>query len=73
MDIQMPVMDGLQATEAIRSLDRLDAQAVPIIAMTADAFKEAMEKAKEAGMNEYITKPLDPTQIESILKKYIQE
>jgi len=73
MDIQMPVMDGLQAAEAIRALDRLDGQAVPIIAMTADAFKEAMEKAKEAGMNEYITKPLDPAQIESILKKYIEE
>jgi signal transduction histidine kinase/ActR/RegA family two-component response regulator len=60
MDIQMPVMDGITATRTIRSLDREDAKTVPIIAMTADAFDESIRKAKEAGMNGYLTKPLNP-------------
>jgi len=60
MDIRMPVLDGLQATEAIRNLDRADAKAVPIIAMTADAFEETVQEAKRAGMDAYVTKPLSP-------------
>ena len=59
MDVMMPVMDGYQATRAIRALDRPDAAAIPIIAMTANAFAEDAQKAYAAGMNEHITKPLD--------------
>lgn len=59
MDIRMPVMDGLEAAAAIRGLYRADAD-VPIIAMTADAFAEDIQKCLDAGMNAHITKPLDP-------------
>ena len=59
MDVMMPVMDGYEATRKIRSLDRADAQTIPIIAMTANAFVEDKMKAKDAGMNEHIAKPLD--------------
>lgn len=61
MDIQMPVMDGYEATRRIRALPRADAQTVPIIAMTANAFREDVEKALAAGMNDVATKPLDIT------------
>lgn len=59
MDIMMPVMNGLDATKAIRDLDRADAKTVPIIAMTANAFAEDVARCKEAGMNEHIAKPID--------------
>ena len=59
MDIMMPVMNGYEATKRIRSLDREDAKKVPIIAMTANAFTEDRIRAKEAGMNEHIAKPVD--------------
>ncbi len=59
MDIMMPVMDGLEATRQIRASLRPDASTVPIIAMTANAFSEDAQKGKEAGMDEYLTKPLD--------------
>ena len=59
MDIMMPVLDGLEASKEIRNLNREDAKSVPIFAMTANAFMEDKEKAKEAGMNEHISKPLD--------------
>ena len=59
MDIQMPVMDGYEATRRIRALTRPDAAAVPIIAMTANAFREDIERALAAGMNDVVTKPLD--------------
>ncbi|MBD9015040.1 MAG: response regulator [Lachnospiraceae bacterium] len=59
MDIMMPVMNGYEAAKRIRSLDREDAQVIPIIAMTANAFVEDRMKAKEAGMNEHIGKPVD--------------
>ena len=57
MDIMMPVMNGYEATKMIRSLDREDA--IPIIAMTANAFTEDRIRAKEAGMNEHVAKPVD--------------
>ena len=59
MDIMMPVMNGYEATKMIRSLDREDAKAIPIIAMTANAFTEDRIRAKEAGMDEHIAKPVD--------------
>lgn len=59
MDIMMPVMDGYEATRAIRALDREDAKSVPIIAMTANAFAEDRLAARQAGMNDHIAKPLD--------------
>ncbi|MEG1873357.1 MAG: response regulator, partial [Ruthenibacterium sp.] len=59
MDIRMPVMDGLQATEGIRSLDSPWAKRVPIIAMSANAFDEDLVKSKNAGMNAHLAKPID--------------
>lgn len=59
MDIMMPVMNGYEATKMIRSLDREDAKEVPIIAMTANAFTEDRIRAKEAGMDEHVAKPVD--------------
>lgn len=60
MDIRMPVMGGIEATEAIRALDRADAKSVPIIAMSADAFADDIERCMQAGMNGHIAKPVDP-------------
>ena len=59
MDIQMPVMDGYQATEAIRALPRADAKEIPIIALTANAFAADLGKAHSAGMDDHIAKPID--------------
>ena len=59
MDIMMPVMNGYEATKIIRSMGREDAKVIPIIAMTANAFTEDRLRAKEAGMNEHIAKPVD--------------
>ena len=59
MDIQLPVLDGYEATRRIRAMERNDARTVPIIAMTANAFREDIEKALSAGMDDVATKPLD--------------
>ena len=58
MDIMMPVMDGLEATRQIRAMDRLDAKIIPIVAMSANAFQDDVERSKKAGMNKHISKPL---------------
>ena len=71
MDIQMPVMNGYEATKGIRALNRPDAGSVPIIAMTADAFEESIQAAKQAGMNDYITKPIDPRKLYEMLSKVV--
>ncbi len=71
MDIQMPVMDGLQAARAIRALDREDAGTVPIIAMTANAFVEDRRDAIEAGMNAHIAKPIDTNEMYWTIYKYV--
>ena len=63
MDIMMPVMNGYEATKIIRSMGREDAKVIPIIAMTANAFTEDRLKAKEAGMNEHIAKPVDANKL----------
>ncbi len=60
MDIQMPVMNGLEAADAIRSLSKSDSTTVPILAMTADAFSDDVRKSFEHGMNDHLTKPIDP-------------
>ena len=60
MDIRMPEMDGLEATEAIRALDRDDAKRIPIIALTANAFDEDVKMSLQAGMNAHLSKPVDP-------------
>ena len=59
MDVQMPVMDGHEATRTIRALDRRDAGEIPILAMTANAFSEDVEKSLASGMNGHISKPID--------------
>ena len=63
MDIMMPVMDGLTAARTIRALERQDAKTIPIIAMTANAFREDAERCMEAGMNAHLAKPLDDKKI----------
>lgn len=70
MDIQMPVMDGLQATAEIRKNPRYDS--LPIIAMTAHAMAEDREMCLQTGMNDHITKPIDPKQFATVLKKWIK-
>lgn len=71
MDIQMPVMDGYQATEAIRALPRADAKNIPILALTANAFASDLGKAHNAGMNDHIAKPIDLEHLVGILKRWI--
>ncbi len=71
MDIRMPIMDGLQATRAIRHLSKKEAETIPIIAMTANAFDEDIEKSKQAGMNAHLAKPIEPNQLYHTLYDYI--
>lgn len=71
MDIRMPVMDGYQAVRLIRELERPDAACIPIIAMTADAFEESVREAKTAGMNAYVTKPVEPQTLYQTLSQCI--
>ena len=71
MDIQMPVMNGYEATAAIRTLHVPDAKSIPIVAMTANAFAEDVQLAKSAGMNEHISKPLDMTRLRDALRKWL--
>ena len=71
MDIMMPVMNGYEATKMIRSLDREDAKEIPIIAMTANAFTEDRIRAKEAGMNEHVAKPVDVELLVKVIHKLV--
>lgn len=71
MDIRMPVMTGYEATEKIRALERPDAD-LPIIAMTADAFAEDIQKCKECGMNDHTSKPIDMDALAHILTQYLK-
>ena len=70
MDVMMPVMDGLEATRRIRSLNRPDAKTIPIFAMTANAFADDAERSRQAGMNEHPTKPLDAQVLLKTIGKY---
>lgn len=71
MDIMMPIMDGLEATKQIRGLVRADALAIPIIAMSANAFQEDIEKSLQAGMNAHLIKPLDGKKVIDTMKQYL--
>jgi signal transduction histidine kinase/CheY-like chemotaxis protein len=71
MDVQMPVMNGYEATRAIRALERADAASVPIIAMTANAFAEDVQQSREAGTNEHLAKPLNFEKLNGVLRKYL--
>ncbi len=71
MDVRMPVMDGIEATQAIRALDREDAKHIPIIAMTADAFDDERKKTIDAGMDYHMAKPIDATQLYGVLEQCI--
>ncbi|MCM1333894.1 MAG: response regulator [Bacteroides sp.] len=72
MDIQMPVLNGNEATRAIRALSRRDAKGIPIIAMTANAFSDDIKASMEAGMNEHIAKPLDLKQFVKVLRRWLR-
>jgi len=73
MDVQMPEMDGYEATEIIRTSKHAKAAAVPIIAMTANVFKEDIEKCLAAGMNGHIGKPIDVNEFFTVLQKYLKK
>ena len=72
MDVQMPVMNGYDATRAIRALEREDAAQIPIIAMTANAFAEDEKEALAAGMNVHLAKPIDVSLLKQVIKQYIK-
>ena len=71
MDLQMPVMNGYEATIAIRDMNREDIRNIPIVAMTANAFLEDVQKSKACGMNEHMTKPLDIDQLQQMLARWL--
>ena len=70
MDVQMPVMDGLEATRRIRSSENPLGKTIPILAMTANAFLEDMQKSREAGMDEHLSKPVDISALEQTVKRF---
>ncbi len=71
MDVRMPVMDGLQATKAIRALNRADSSSVPIIALTANDSPQDIELSKQAGMNAHLNKPVEPAMVISTLRRFV--
>ena len=73
MDVRMPEMDGLEATAAIRALDRADAKVIPIIAMTANAFDEDVQRSLQVGMNAHLSKPVEPDHLYQTLEELIWE
>ena len=73
MDVMMPNMDGLQATVAIRALERPDAKTIPIIAMTANAFAEDAKKCLDSGMNAHLAKPIDLETLKQVLREQVPE
>ena len=72
MDMRMPEMDGLQATRAIRAMDRADASEIPIIAITANAFDEDVERSLQAGLNAHLSKPVEPDVLFRTLEGFIR-
>ena len=73
MDVRMPEMDGLEAAAAIRALDRPDAKRIPIIALTANAFDEDVQRSLQAGMNAHLSKPVEPDHLYQTLEELIYE
>ena len=73
MDIRMPEMDGLEAARLIRSMDRLDARTMPIIALTANAFDEDVQRSLQAGMNAHLSKPIKPEDLYETLENLIED
>ena len=73
MDIRMPEMDGLEATRRIRSMDRADAKEIPIIALTANAFDEDVQRSLQAGMNAHLSKPVKPDDLYETLESLIRD
>lgn len=73
MDIQMPVMNGLEATATIRALERPDAQTIPIIAMTANAFAEDVQASLKSGMNDHVAKPINMDELCSAIAKHVRK
>ena len=73
MDVRMPEMDGLEAAAAIRALDRADAKRIPIIALTANAFDEDVQRSLQAGMNAHLSKPVEPATLYQALGELIYE
>lgn len=73
MDVHMPVMNGIDATHAIRNLTRVDAASVPIIAMTADAFDKEKKQTLDSGMNCHLPKPIDPPVLYQVLSEYVKD
>ncbi|MBR0227797.1 MAG: amino acid permease [Clostridia bacterium] len=72
MDVRMPVMDGLEAARALRALDRPDAKTIPIIALTANAFDEDVQRSLQAGMNAHLSKPVEPDRLYETLRRLIR-
>ena len=73
MDMRMPEMDGLEATRRIRSMDRPDAKSIPIIALTANAFDEDVQRSLQAGLNAHLSKPVEPANLIETLENLIQD
>ena len=73
MDVRMPEMDGLEAAAAIRALDRPDAKTIPIIALTANAFDEDVQRSLQVGMNAHLSKPVEPERLYETLEELIWE
>ena len=71
MDIRMPIMNGLESSKIIRSLDRNDALKIPIIAMTANVFDDDIKQSSTAGMNAHLAKPINPAKLYSTLAEEI--
>ena len=72
MDMRMPEMDGLEATKHIRAMDRMDAKDIPIIALTANAFEEDVQRSLQAGLNAHLSKPVEPETLFVTLESFIK-
>ena len=73
MDMRMPEMDGLEATRTIRAMDRRDAKKIPIIALTANAFDEDVQRSLQAGLNAHLSKPVEPDALFETLETLIED
>ena len=73
MDLRMPEMDGLEATRTIRAMDRADAKTIPIVALTANAFDEDVQRSLQAGLNAHLSKPVQPEALFETLESLIQK